>query len=263
MSSRVVKIDDTGLGVSLIASAVIHMAVFLLLALSGGLLPPQMVIQETYYVDIVTLPVASPQSGTSAQSPSNSQTAPPPPALPPLMTAPSRTKVAPKAVAKATDTPTAKPTTEQDTAETESAFSDRIAKLESSREARREEAVLEKLRSKVKTGMNSKVGTPGGSGAEAGSRYADYVKARLEDALKITSSYTSKSPEVAVRLTITAEGKLSRLKIERSSGDATFELAVRRAIDLASEKFTPPPNHATFENGFVFKPKGISNGATH
>ena len=46
MSSRVVKIDDTGLGVSLIASAVIHMAVFLLLALWGRLLPPQMVIQE-------------------------------------------------------------------------------------------------------------------------------------------------------------------------------------------------------------------------
>ena len=263
MNSRVVKIDDTGLGVSLIASAVIHMAVFLLLALSGSLLPPHMEIQETYYVDIVTLPVASPQSGTSAQSPSGTQEVPPPPAQPPLMTVPSRTKLAPKAVVKSAGIPPTKPATEQDTAETESAFSDRIAKLESSREARREEAVLEKLRNKVKTGMASKVGTPGSSGAEAGSRYADYVKARLEDALKITSSYTSKSPEVAVRLTIASDGRLSRLKIERSSGDATFELAVRRAIDLASEKFTPPPNHATFENGFVFKPKGISNGTTH
>ncbi|MEI7817366.1 MAG: TonB family protein, partial [Desulfuromonadales bacterium] len=72
--------------------------------------------------------------------------------------------------------------------------------------------------------------------------------------------YRSKRPEVAVRLTIAADGKLSRMKIERSSGDATFELAVRRAIDLASEKFTVPPNHAVFENGFIFKPEGISNG---
>jgi colicin import membrane protein len=100
---------------------------------------------------------------------------------------------------------------------------------------------------------------PEAGGAESGSRYADFIKSRLEDALKVTSSYTTKKPEVAVRLTITADGRLLRMKIERSSGDTAFELAVRRAIDLASEKFTAPPNHVIFENGFIFKPKGISN----
>jgi TonB family protein len=173
------------------------------------------------------------------------------------MAVPRPSKTAPKVIAKP-----AKPAAPQESAETDSAFADRMAKLERNSEARREEAVLEKLRGKVKTGGGSKVGMPGAGGSESGSRYADYIKSRLEDALKVTSSYTTKSPEVTVRLTIAVDGRLSRMKIERSSGDATFELAVRRAIDLASVKFTAPPNRSVFENGFVFKPKGISNGTS-
>ena len=255
MGSRVSQID-TGAGVSFVVSAVIHLAVFLLLVWWGQLYPPYMAIQETYYVDIVSLPVAEPQSGSPTQKTGISEV-PPPPATPPhpmVVTKPSL--AAPKGSAKH-----AKPSATQQSAETESAFAERMARLESSSEARREEGVLEKLRGKIKTGA-PKVGAQGAGGADAGSRYADYIKSRLEDALKITSSYNSKNPEVTVKLTISAEGRLSRIKIERSSGDATFELAVRRAIDLASEKFTPPPNHTGFENGFVFKPKGISNGTS-
>ena len=48
----------------------------------------------------------------------------------------------------------------------------------------------------------------------------------------------------------------------RSSGDAIFEMAVRRAIELASEKFVPPPSHTVFESGFVFKPKGITSASS-
>ena len=255
MNSRLSRID-TGVSVSFIASAVIHLAVFLLMVWSGRLFPPQMAIQETYYVDVVTLPVADPQSGSSVQKPSEAG-AVTPPAPAPLMAVPRPSKTAPKAIAKP-----AKPAAPQESAETDSAFADRMAKLERNSEARREEAVLEKLRGKVKTGGVSKVGMPGAGGSESGSRYADYIKSRLEDALKVTSSYTTKSPEVTVRLTIAVDGRLSRMKIERSSGDAAFELAVRRAIDLASEKFTAPPNRSVFENGFVFKPKGISNGTS-
>lgn len=255
MSTRVSRID-TGVGVSFIASAVIHLAVFLLLSWWGALLPPQMAIQETYYVDVVNLPVANPRSGRSAQKAADDGGAPPLAPAPP-MTVPSPSKAAPKTTLKSV-----KPAAPQESAETESAFNERMAKLERNTEARHEEAVLEKLRSKVQTGGNSKAGMPGGSGAEAGSRYADFIKSRLEDALKVTSSYTTKKPEVAVRLTIAADGRLLRMRIERSSGDATFELAVRRAIDLASEKFTAPPNRTVFENGFIFKPKGISNSST-
>jgi colicin import membrane protein len=254
MSSRLSRID-TGMSVSFIASAVIHLAVFLLLAWWGRLFPPHMAIQETYYVDVVNLPVADPHTGSSAQKPGEAKAVhPPAPAQP--MTVPPPSKTAPKSIVKAV------PTAPQETAETESAFAERMAKLERSAEARREESVLDKLRTKVKAGGNTKVGVPGAGGAEAGSRYADFIKSRLEDALKITSSYTTTKPEVTVRLTIGKDGRLLRMKIERSSGDATFELAVRRAIDLASEKFTAPPNSTVFENGFVFKPKGISNGTS-
>ncbi|MFZ2950494.1 MAG: TonB family protein [Desulfuromonadaceae bacterium] len=247
---------DAGMGVSFIASAVIHLAVFLLLVWWGQLFSPRMAIQETYYVDVVDLPTSRPQSGSSAQKPGEAESAPSPAQASPL-TLPSPAKDAQKGGTKYVQ-----PVAPQETAETESAFAERMARLERSSEARREEAVLEKLRSKVKTGGSSKTGASGADGTEAGSRYGDFIKSRLEDALKVTSYSTTKNPEVAVRLTISAEGRLVRMKIERSSGDAAFELAVRRAIDLASEKFTAPPNRAVFENGFLFKPKGISSSTS-
>ena len=248
MNSRIARID-TGIRVSFIASAVIHLTVFLLLTWWGQLFPPHVEIQETYYVDVVNVPVTNPLSGSSAQNSGVTRAATP---LTPA--AAMKVPLPASSAKKATQQPVL-----PESSETESTFADRMAKLEGKAEARREEAVLEKLRSKAKTVGGSKVGTPGAVGTEAGSQYADFIKSRLEDALKVTSSYSTKKPEVAVRLTISAEGRLVRMKIERSSGDPTFELAVRRAIDLASEKFTAPPNRTVFDNGFVFKPKGISN----
>lgn len=255
MTAKPLRID-TGMGVSFIASAVIHLAVFLLWVWWGQLYSPQMAIQETYYVDVVNLPTVDPHSGSSAQEPGEVVSAPSPAHAPPMVE-PSPSRATPKVGTKFI-----KPASPQESAESESAFAERMAKIERNSENRREEAVLEKLRSKVKASGSSKIGAPGADGTESGSRYEDFVKSRLEDALKVTSYSTTKKPEVAVRLTISADGKLLRMKIERSSGDAAFELAVRRAIDLASEKFTAPPNHAVFENGFLFKPKGISNDAS-
>ena len=246
---------DAGAGVCFITSAVIHLTVFLLLVWWGRLVPPRTAFHETYYVDIVNLPVADPAAGNPAQKADNA-VAEPPPAAPQQMNVPTPVKTTPKTVTKP-----GKPIAPQAAAETESAFAERMEKLKRVSEARREEADFEKTLGKVKGTSSSKAGMPGASGVAAGSSYADYIKSRLEDALKVTSSYSSKSPEVFVRLTITPEGKLSRMKIERSSGDAIFEMAVRRAIDLASEKFVAPPNRTVFENGFVFKPKGIASGS--
>lgn len=256
MNSRNPRID-TGMSVSFIASAVIHLAVFLLLAWWGQMFPPQMTIKETYYVDVVNLPTSNPQSGSSALKPGKLRAEVPQPAPAPLMTAPSPSRTSPKIMAKAV-----KQTAPPESAETETAFNERMAKLERRAEARHEEAVLEKMRKTVKNSGSPKIGIPGAGGAEAGSRYTDYIKSRLEDALKETISYTSKNPHVAVLLTIAADGTLSRIRILQSSGDAAFELAVRRAIDLAKEKFTAPPNRTAYENGFIFKPKGISNSSS-
>jgi colicin import membrane protein len=260
MRSRASTID-TGESVSFIVSAVIHLAVFLLLVWWGRLFPSQPAFHETYYVDIVNLPVAEPQAGSPSQK-GNDAVAAPPPAAPQAMTVPVPVpvKTPPPKVVKTVAKPT-KPTMVKESAEAEAALASRMAKLKSTTEARREESDFEKSLSKVKGASSSKAGMPGASGIAAGSSYADFIKSRLEDALKVTSSYSSKNPEVFVRLTITAEGKISRMKIERSSGDAIFEMAVRRAIDLASEKFVAPPNHTVFESGFVFKPKGIASGS--
>ena len=248
---------DTGAGVCFVASAVIHLTVFLLLVWWGRIFPPQAVIHESYYVDLVNLPTADPQAGSPSQKGSDAVAAPPP-AAPQKMTVPVPVpvKISPKITTKP-----GKPAAPQEPAETESAFAERMEKLKRSKEAQREEADFEKSLGKVKGASSSKAGMPGAGGVAPGSSYADFIKSRLEDALKVTSSYSTKNPEVVVRLTITAEGKLSRIKIERSSGDAIFEMAVRRAIDLASEKFVAPPNRNVFENGFVFKPKGIASGS--
>ncbi|MDD2898692.1 MAG: energy transducer TonB [Desulfuromonadaceae bacterium] len=253
MNSRVARIDS-GAGVSFIASAVIHLAVFLLLVWWNSLFPQLQTIQETYYVDVVNLPTLTPQSGVPDSKSGAPEELPPPAPIPPL--APPQAS----ALTHKTTMKTAKTTVAKESVETESEFAERMAKLGEKAEARQYEERLKKLSSTHKSVGSSKVGMPGTSGTETGSRYADYIKSRLEDALKITSSYTTKNPEVAVRLTITADGKLSRMKIERSSGDVTFELAVRRAIDLASSNLTAPPGRTLFENGFIFRPKSISSG---
>ncbi len=256
MNSRNPRID-TGMSVSFIASAVIHLAVFLLLVWWGQLFPPQMTIQETYYVDVVNLPPPHPQSGSSAQKPGKPGAEVSQPAPAPVMTAPPPSRPSLKTITKEI-----KKSAPPESAETEAAFNERMAKLERKAEARHEEAALEKMRKAVKNSGTPKIGVPGAGGAEAGSRYTDYIKSRLEDSLKETISYSSKNPYVAVLLTIAADGTLSRLRIVQSSGDAAFELAVRRAIDLAKEKFTAPPNRTAYENGFIFKPKGISNSSS-
>jgi colicin import membrane protein len=139
-----------------------------------------------------------------------------------------------------------------------SAFAERMAKLENKAASQQEEAALERLRKKPKAAGSGRAGMPSGSGSESGSAYTAYVQSRLKDAFYQTITYTSKNPVVAVRLYIDTDGKVVRQKIEKSSGDRTFELAVLRAIEKAGDKLVPPPNHKVFEGSFLFKPQGIS-----
>ena len=248
---------DTGMSVSFIASATIHLAVFLLLVWYGRLFPMDSPVRETYYVDIVNLPVASPQEGAPAQSGRQTE---PPAALPP---APPPASVAPMALPKSVKPPssTAKkpvPQAGTDSNGTDTALADRMAQLQQNQEARQAEAVLDRLRAKVKTSGSGRVGMPDARGNQAGSDYAAYIQSRLKDAFRATISFSSKNPEMIVRLSIDGDGRLIRRFTERSSGDRAFELAVQRAIDIAGEKFPSPPDKRTFEGVFVFKPQGIS-----
>ncbi len=247
---------DTGLGVSFIVSAVIHLTVFLLLAWYGSHSTP-LKIQETYYVDVVNLPVASPRSGSPSQKGNDTRQAPAPPRE---AKEPMALPAKPMPVAKVTSTKQLKAPlkTKEPAPESAAEFAERMAKMKRTDDARQEEAVMARLREKVKSQGSGRAGMPGASGKEAGSRYEDYIKSRMEDALKKTSNYSTKNPIVVVRITISSKGQVSQTKIESSSGDHTFELAVQRAIEIFGETLYPPPNHKTFENGFTFHPREIS-----
>lgn len=247
---------DTGMGVSFIVSTVIHLTVFLLLAWYGSHRAP-LKLAETYYVDVVNMPVASPRAGSPSRTGNDALPDPAPPkpadapmALPSPPRAGARLQPArqPATPGKATDS----------TSESSSEFAERMARLERAAEAKQEEAVLARLREKVKGQGSGRAGMPGGVGKEAGSDYMAYVQSRLKDAFHKTISHTSQNPEMTVRIFIDSDGKLSRKKAERSSGDRAFEISVLRAIDIASEKFTPPPGRKVFEGVFVFKREGIS-----
>jgi colicin import membrane protein len=236
---------DAGLSVSFIFSAVIHVAVFLFMVWLGTFVPKQK-LQETYYVDMVNLPVDTPQPGSPTQKENDSEQVPAP--LENKMILPMQSK--PAARTKPAASVVKRPHADSDS----SSFAERMAKLEQ----KTEEDALAKRLSRLKTGGSGKTGMPDGKGKEAGSDYTSYIQSRLSDAFRETISYSSKSPEVVVRLIIDADGKVSRRKAERSSGDRAFEISVLRAIDIAAEKFTPPPSRKAFEGVFIFRPKGIS-----
>jgi colicin import membrane protein len=242
--------SERGFGVSLAVSGLIHLLVFLALFWWNWLAPASLVKQETYYVDIVNLPVAAPRAGTPAQQ----TEAPVPPSSEQQMAlpAPKKPEPASKQMKTPKSTDKAKPAAEAES------FAEKMARLEGKVESREGEAKLEQLRRKV-AASSGKPGMPGAKGTEAGSDYAAYIQSRLKDAFRSTIFYTSKNPEVVVRVFIDIDGKISRKKTERSSGDRAFELSALRAIDLASQKFTPPPDRKVYEGVFVFRPQGISN----
>jgi colicin import membrane protein len=137
-------------------------------------------------------------------------------------------------------------------------FAERMAKLENKAASQQEEATLEQLRKKLKATGSGRAGMPAGSGSETGSDYTAYVQSRLKDALNQTNDYDSNNPMVYVHLYIGTDGKVIRQKLEQSTGDKRFELAVQRAIDKAGDKLVPPPNHKVFEGRFRFRPKEVS-----
>lgn len=244
---------DTGMGVSFTVSAVIHLTVFLLVAWYGSHHTP-IKIQDTYYVDVVNLPVAAPRAGSPTQKGNEAQPAPPTPKTPAAPMTLPKPAAQPQGV-KPQKTPAKG---KESAVESSTEFAERMAKLERQAEAKQEEAAIARMQQKMKKQGAGRAGMPDGRGKEAGSDYLAYLQSRLKDAFLSTISYSSKKPEMTVRLFIDTDGKLARKKIERSSGDRAFEISVLRAIDVASEKFTPPPNRKVFEGVFVFKPEGIS-----
>jgi len=199
-----------------------------------------------YYVDILDLPVANPQAGM----PSRSETPQPsPPASipePREMTLPTK-----QAAKQSASTQPKRP--ETTTAARD--FEERIARLEREAAARHEAAAIDALRKKGAS--QEPVGMPGGTGTEAGSDYASYIKSRLEDAFRSTISFQSKNPEVYVKIAISQYGRITRQQFIKSSRDRLFEDSVSRAIVMAEQNLRPPPGGKQFEITVRFSPQGI------
>jgi colicin import membrane protein len=234
---------DTGLGITTALSVTLHVAVCAFFIWWQQLLPALGPVQTTYYVDVVNLPVADPRAGSPTETGNEEQPASQAPA-PAAM-------VSPRAVV-----PNLPPGKKTAPAAESASFQERLASLEGKVDAQRQAAAFEALRKKI--AARGKVGMPRSTGSEAGSDYTAYLHSRLKDAFRETISYQSKSPFVMVRLTIGADGRIIRSRIEKSSGDKTFELSVNRAITLAEQTIVPPPSRTVYEGAFVFKPQGVS-----
>jgi colicin import membrane protein len=250
--TRTLKRKDPGPGGMFVCSFLLHVAFFFLitrLTLLPGLHPDN---APVYYVDVVNLPVASPQAGNPAGSTAAATAAPPAPApqemkLPAKTAAPTRIKPVPAPASGA----------KTDQSETAREFDERLSRLERDAESRHQAAALDALRKRTAGGGKGPAGMPGGTGKEAGSDYSSYIQSRLKDAFKSTIAFQTKSPEVRLRLTIDRGGHVIRQRIEYSSGDRLFEEAVLQAVARAEKGFTPPPGGQDFEHGFVFKPQGV------
>ncbi|CAG0972439.1 energy transducer TonB [Geobacter sp.] len=247
--SRTRSPRDTGLGWGLAVSCAVHVSLAAFVLLHRFSSPPPLEA-PVYYVDVVNLPVASPQAGSPVTGGSPLPAAPPPPPKPAEMALPQKHPPTKAGTHKSA------PPRESDTGKD---FEERMAKLQRAIEERRQEATLDALRSKTAGSgrQPERVGTPGGTGKEAGSDYASYIQSRLTDAFQSTIAHQSKAPEVVVKLTIDAGGHITRKRIERSSGDRIFEESVFKAIARAEKTFVPPPGGGEFEYGFIFKPQGV------
>ncbi|WP_224960001.1 cell envelope integrity protein TolA [Geomonas subterranea] len=240
-----------GPGGMLALSLVCHLVVFLVIANWHFL--PEFHRDETpvTYVDMVTLPVASPQSGMpAAPAPAESKApaapAPAPPPAKPAMALPAK---------PATKSPPAKSQakTEQQQKEAEDkAFNERMAKLQQKAEDRRQAAALDALKKKGST----RTGMPGATGTQAGSDYSSYLQSRLRDALKQVIATQTRAPQVIATITVYPDGRIE-CRVEKGSGDPFFDDAVQRAVVLAGKTLEPPPNHSQYKRVFRFMPEGV------
>ena len=243
-----VKRSDKGLQLLLPVSLLLHVAIYGLFAWLRLFPSSSFTEAPVYYVDVVNLPVESPQQGSPAAAGKE-------PAPPSSVTPPSQEMKLP-----VKDAGRAKPVDKKvDKAAEESSkdFEERLARLERASDARHEAAAMEAIRKRAAGHGKGQAGIPGGTGSEAGSDYASYIRSRLVDAFKSTIAYQEKSPRTVVVLTIDRNGRVVRRRTESSSGDRLFEDAVNRAIVKAEKDFRPPPGGGTLEYGFIFTAQGV------
>jgi colicin import membrane protein len=217
--------------------------------------------EQITYVDMISPPVTSPQVGTPA--PAEEQTRKPPVAPQTVRLPAKRAPVPPKVAAMPLPVAKPKPTKvipagnvkveKPIPAEDGREFEERLARIQQKSEDKRQAEVLDLLRK----GTKKIVGMPSGKGIQAGSDYSSYIQSRLKDAFREVIASQTRAPQVLVRIAIGPDGRITKYRVEKNSGDPVFDEAVSRAVTFAGRSLKPPPGGVPFERVFRFKPEGV------
>ena len=261
--------NDPRFGRLLFASLGVHLAVVLLF--SGVLLPRfQRDLRPVYHVDLVNLPVKSPQAGRPDARPEPAK-APAKPAAPePVKTSPP---APPKPTPKAETVKMAKPeaakpaavkpkkpeaaqvkASEKPSAADEKALQEKLRKMQARQEiedTKRRLAEMAKSDTRHASVPGAPAGMLDGKGTEAGSSYDAWLHEYLKRAWTLSRYQVSRRDlKATVKLAFDAQGNLLDYNFIKKSGEERFDDSVRKAI-LQLKKLPNPPG-SRMEKEIVF-----------
>lgn len=250
--SRLLRTRDKKLFPPVALSLICHL-IFFAFFTRVHVFGPVRVSEPVCYVNIVDLPVASPQGGAPAAPRTAQPAIPPSPPTAmklPVPAAPARLQLPKAAAPSPKEPPPAKESAED--------FEERLRRLQRQADARHQSAALEAMQRKVAAAAG-KAGMPGMTGKEAGSDYGSYIRSRLEDAFRQEDTFKPDRAKVmAIRLFLNKSGRIASVRVEQSSPDKVFNEAVMRAISRAEKEFKPPPGGGELELKFIFMPQEVS-----
>ncbi|MFA5515499.1 MAG: TonB family protein [Desulfuromonadales bacterium] len=272
------RTPGAGFGRMLVFSLGLHLVLIVLFA--GGLLPraPKK-LEPLYYIDLANLPVRNPQAGRPDGRPKTEKKAdiaptpaptaikppaPPPPEVPPKAPAKPAPKIETPPVATAKPAtqkpPVATPPQAKAEPRTEKNYSDTlnvIEKLRREQEIAKSKADLAAMAAtdaRPSEATEAPLGVQAGQGTEAGPDEREWIRKYLKESWNLSKyQVTRRDLKAQTEITFDAGGQLLDYKILESSGDATFDDSVRRAILKAKQLPFQPERRLKIKAEFNLK----------
>lgn len=246
------KHPDPRFGRLILVSLLLHLAVAAVSFLD--ILPESQVPRkQTYYVDLVNMPVKSPQAGrpdASTEEKKAPEAPPKKPAVqksePPPEKVVKRKEPAPQEPPKAETVkkePAKKKPPQQTEATKPEPEPDRYDQVRSAvdemRRKRQRQEEIDALKEKIATlsdtrqgaSTRSELGMPDGAGTQKGASYEDYLHEFLKQNWSLSRyQVSSLDLEAKVELTYNADGSLRDYRFVEKSGDTAFDTSLKTAI---------------------------------
>lgn len=257
---------DPRFGGVLLASLGAHLAVVLLF--SGVIIPRhQRPSRPVYHVDLVNLPVKSPQAGRPDARPEIAKEKPKPPApAPPKPATPAKPEaikvakpeaVKPAVQPKKPDAAKAKAIEKPSVAE-EKALQEKLRQMQARKEREDYKQRLAEMAAndtrQAAAASAVPVGMPTGRGTDKGSAWDLWIQTFLKGNWSLSKYQVSRHDlEAKVRIVYDAQGNLVDLKFLKPSGDTTFDDSVKRAVLLEKQLPKKPGERMEFDVVFNLK----------